>query len=159
MPVINQDLGGGYRLVVDLHSHQLNTNEAYCIPSRIRRNRDLEHYNIRLYENGDEVFNVHGGSYRDGDDLCLFMFESATEIPFCNKQCFDSDPDIGEISAFVERSIEDLEDAARDYEASHTGAAAVAAAGVAAAIAYVGPSTIAASIAAAWAVPVMPPPP
>ena len=159
MPIINQDLGGGYRLVVDLHSHQLNTSEAFCIPSRIRQNDDLAHYNIRLYEDGDEQFNLHGGSYRDGDDLCLFMFETGTEIPFCNKECFDTDPDLGEITAFVERAVEDLEEAARDYEATHTGAAAVAAAAVAAAIAYVGPSTIATALAAAWVVPVVPPAP
>jgi len=112
-----------------------------------------------LYENGDEVFNLHQGSYQDGDDLCLFSFETATPVSHCIKQCFDSDPDIGEISAFVTEALEDLEENAQEYADARTGAAALAAAAVAAAIAYIGPSTIAAAIAAAWAIPVIPPPP
>ncbi|WP_254521595.1 hypothetical protein [Natrinema caseinilyticum] len=159
MPLINQDLGGGYRLIVQLHSHELNTTAAYCLPSNVRQNKEPSHYNIKLYENGDEVFNLHGGAYRDGGNICLFMFETATEIPYCYKNCYDSDPDMGEISTFVENAIENLEEAARDFEANNTGAAAVAAGAVVAAIAYVGPSTIATALAAAWAVPFVPPPP
>ncbi|WP_226006215.1 hypothetical protein [Natrinema salinisoli] len=159
MPIINQDMGGGYKLVVLLHSHELDTNRAFCVPSHIRKRSDISHYNIKIYKDGDEVFNLHGGAYREHDDLCLFMFETELPFKFCEEECFDTDPDVGEISAFVSDSIDDLADAAQDYEATHSGAAAVAAGAAAAAILYIGPANIAAVIAAAWVVPVMPPPP
>lgn len=156
---VNKDLGGGYQLFVDIHAHQLNTKEAYCIPSHIRAKIQPEHFNIKLYEEGNEVFNLHGGSYRDSGDICLFMFESETEIDYCFKQCFDNDPGLGEISAFVEDAIRELEEKAKDFEHKESGAAAVAAAAIVAAIAYIGPAKIAATIAALWAIPVLPPPP
>lgn len=158
MPIINQELGGGYKLVVLLHDHELNTSAGDCIPRHVRK-RGPAHYNIKLYKDGDEKVNLHGGAYRENDDLCLFMFETALPFYFCQEQCFDSDPDVGEISAFVSDSFDDLADAAQDYEATHNGAGAVAAGAAAAAILYVGPGNLAAAIAAAWAVPVMPPPP
>jgi hypothetical protein len=136
MPLVNEEVGP-YRVIIYSDSHELYS--ADCLPSWVQY-RDQPHLNVKLYENGDEVYNAHVGSYESNGQICVFYWDSVSD--YCDRRCFDK----GDFSLSAAEAF--LMDAVDQAEAN--GAEVLGGIGTAALV-YL--------IITAWAVPVVPPAP